>query len=548
MNRRRNRDDGDNGAAILDGDLVGDEREEKKRKRKATRESILDGLNHEAKNAIILSMYDNAVEKLNSQNRLKFSKDEQDHLLQDINSMTRLEIPSWRALKERLSRIQNNGGVGRKPGSGRPSKWSPEIEAETKARLRASAGETSKQEVFEEVISVKRPKFMSRSTFYHHLSNKRKFKNRRLRMKPHLSQAQMEERVRYANYILGLDERARQQIVYVDEKLFLAFVSSMLTLPAEDVTPEKFGISKTNQPKVMSLACLMEPRGDFSGHVGQHLFTTTVKAKSKSKNRESGVMELKTVNVTAQEYLRAWEETLLPCLKELHQKEIIISSVASPLLLQDDNAKPHRGSINGVCVTTIICEMACKKFGIHMKPLDPKQPAQSPDCNPLDTFYFRVMYKNFRQARAEDRVLRALEQGRRHVNDEVGGNSEADENDVDFGEEGDFLHRVAKRYVPLRCHPQSNHEKPKCPHCLKVIKENDDATQCDFRNSWWHNECANSCLHTYQAEMRGRGVDPTTVANEECWWCPHCAHHLCRNEDVKKNLCVICEKPSARPD
>lgn len=249
MNRRRNRDDGDNGAAILDGDLVGDEREEKKRKRKATRESILDGLNHEAKNAIILSMYDNAVEKLNSQNRLKFSKDEQDHLLQDINSMTRLEIPSWRALKERLSRIQDNGGVGRKPGSGRPSKWSPEIEAETKARLRASAGETSKQEVFEEVISVKRPKFMSRSTFYHHLSNKRKFKNRRLRMKPHLSQAQMEERVRYANYILGLDERARQQIVYVDEKLFLAFVSSILTLPAEDVTPEKFGISKTNQPK-----------------------------------------------------------------------------------------------------------------------------------------------------------------------------------------------------------------------------------------------------------------------------------------------------------
>jgi hypothetical protein len=180
---------------------------------------------------------------------------------------------------------------------------------------------------------------MGRSTFYRHLSNKRKFKNCRLRMKPDLSQAQMEERVRYANYILGLDEHARQQIVYVDEKLFLAFVSSIPTLPAEDKTPEKFGISKTNQPKVMLLTCLMEPRGNFSGHVGQHLFTTMVKAKSKSKNRESGVMELKTVNVTAQEYLSAWKETLLPCLKELHDKKMIKSSVASPLLLQDDRCQ-----------------------------------------------------------------------------------------------------------------------------------------------------------------------------------------------------------------
>lgn len=528
--------------------MVGDEREEKLPKKKVARGLILDGLNHEARNAIILSMYDNAVEKLNKQKRIKFSEGERDDLLREINSMARLEIPSWRALKERILRIQSNGGIGRKAGSGRPVKWSPEIEQETKARLRASAGETSKQEVFEEVISVKRPNLMGRSTFYRHLSNKRKFKNRRLRMKPHLSQAQMEERVQYANYILGLDERSRQQIVYVDEKLFLAFVSSILTLPTEDKTPEKFGISKTNQPKVMSLTCLMEPRGNFSGYVGQHLFTTIVKAKSRSKNRESGVMELKTVNVTAQEYLRAWKETLLPRLKELHDTKMIKSSVASPLLLQDDNAKPHRGSIDGVCVTTLICESARTEFGIHMKPLDPKQPAQSPDCNPLDTFYFRVMYKYYRQARAEDRVLRALEQGRHHVNDEVGGNSEGDEDDVDFGEEGDFLHRVAKQHVPLRCHPQPSHQKLKCPHCLKDIKESDDATQCDFRNSWWHNQCANTCLRMYAAEIRGRGVDPTTVAKEESWWCPHCAYHLCRNEDVKKNLCVICEKPSARPD
>jgi hypothetical protein len=130
-------------------------------------------------------------------------------------------------------------------------------------------------------------------------------------------------------------------------------------------------------------------------------------------------MELKTVNVTAQEHLRAWKESILPLLKELHDQNIIQSTALCPLLLQDDNAKPHRGSILGVCVTKLICDLASTKFGLHMKPLEPKQPAQSPDCNPLDTFYFRVMFKNFRQARAEDRVLRALEEGRHHVNDEV---------------------------------------------------------------------------------------------------------------------------------
>jgi hypothetical protein len=123
MNRRRNRDDGDEGAAILDVDVAGDERDEKQPKKKVARELILDGLNHEAKNAIMLSMYDNAVKKLNAQNRMKFSQGEQDDLLRDINSMARLEIPSWRALKDRLFRIQSNGGIGRKAGSGRPVKW-----------------------------------------------------------------------------------------------------------------------------------------------------------------------------------------------------------------------------------------------------------------------------------------------------------------------------------------------------------------------------------------------------------------------------------------
>jgi hypothetical protein len=552
MNPRHDRDNIPNVAAIADVDVVDNERLEKKKKVKVERGDILEQLDHEGKNVIILSMYDDAVRSLNASGRQRFREDEKVELMSRINSTARVAIPSWRALMDRISRMEENGGTERKPGSGRRTKWNDEIEEEAKARLRAAGGEISKQLLFEEVISVKRPKFMCRATFFRHMASKKKFKNRRLRLKPYLTEAQMGDRVEHANFILGLDERTRRQIVYVDEKLFLAFVPSTLTLPAEDKTPEKFGVSKTNQPKVMTLVCVMEPRGAFSGHVGLHLFVERVKADRSSKNREAGVMELKIVNVTAEEYLHAWEETLLPRLKELIDQKIMQCSAESPLLLQDDNAKPHRGSINGSRVTKLICDAALTKFQFYMKPLDPKQPAQSPDCNPLDTFFFRAMYMHFRQARAEDRVLRALQGGRRNVDEEVGGvDSEEDEQDaqdVDLGDEGDFLHRRVKKRVPLRCHAQSDRQTWRCPHCQKTVKENDDATQCDFRTSWWHNKCANDCLEMYRVEMSGRGVDPTTVAVEDCWWCPHCAYHFCRNEDAKKNLCVICEKPSARAD
>jgi hypothetical protein len=160
------------------------------------------------------------------------------------------------------------------------------------------------------------------------------------------------------------------------------------------------------------------------------------------------------------------------------------------------------------------------------------------------------MYKYYRQARAEDRVKRALDEGRRRVDENVGVGSEEsgeDVRDVPESDDGDFRLARRKERVPLRCKPSSDPQNPKCPHCMKVVKDNVEATQCDFRGSWWHNSCANDCLEAFRNEMGGRGADPSTVAAEESWWCPQCAYHLCRNEDAKKNLCVICEKPSIRP-
>jgi hypothetical protein len=36
--------------------------------------------------------------------------------------------------------------------------------------------------------------------------------------------------------------------------------------------------------------------------------------------------------------------------------------------------------------------VAKEEFGLEMAPKDPPQPAQPPDLNPLDTFFFRIFY------------------------------------------------------------------------------------------------------------------------------------------------------------
>jgi hypothetical protein len=80
---------------------------------------------------------------------------------------------------------------------------------------------------------------MSLSTFYRHVSDKKKFKRRRERLKPLLTPAHQAARLAFVQAMLRMTEEARRRITFVDEKQFLTFVAGKLILPVDDTTPHQ---------------------------------------------------------------------------------------------------------------------------------------------------------------------------------------------------------------------------------------------------------------------------------------------------------------------
>lgn len=239
------------------------------------------------------------------------------------------------------------------------------------------------------------------------------------------------------------------RVIFVDEKRFEANSSGFFNLPAEDDPPQRFCQSKSNPVNVMVLIGVMKPRTRFDGVVAMHSFVQRVAAKRSSKRRESGVIELKSFHVTGETYLEAWRKTLLPALKRLVVSGQIFTPTAdTPLLLQDDNARPHRKKIHGVLVSELICQAAFAEFQLMMRPLCPAQPAQSPDLNPLDTFVFRLLELHFRRIRAFERVR--ISARLRHEASVVNSL-----NAVGAVQAGRGIIGKEEDVVPLRCRPPS---------------------------------------------------------------------------------------------
>jgi hypothetical protein len=241
-------------------------------------------------------------------------------------------------------------------------------------------------------------------------------------------------------------------------------------------------------------------------------------------------------------FQQAWKESMFPALKKLIAKGLIEKPTeANPLFLQDDDAKPHRKVINGKRVTELICEVGLRDFGIDIVPLDPAQPPQSPDTNPLDTFVFRMMNVRFRRLRAQSRV-KQLVTGLRNRPDaavvelEAEPESVHDEEFDDDEPQDEFVHRCEG--VPLRCAVDG------CAPCHGVLKR---MTQRPFaicetggaRRMRTGSDCRRSRLYK-------SAIDPPTVSEDEPWVCPQCMYHLFRNDDRSRDLCVMCGKPSAR--
>jgi hypothetical protein len=504
------------------------------------------------RSAVVYAMYSAAQSELDASGRVRFSDREIQRHLAAIQMTTGQPNLTWDSVRRRVSRTREKLSTSRRPGSGRKTVVTPQLRDVAKTVARRYAGDVSRTAMYHEVeASMAGQQMVSKSTFMRMMRG-RDFKRRRVRYKPKLTEDHRTQRVDFAQHFLAADPELMRRIVFVDEKRFEVVTSGVLTLPAEDNTPKRSVQSKTNPVYVMVLVAVMEPRGDFGGVVGRHAFLDDTFALRNSKKREKGILEQKAVNVSGPTYIKAWRTVFEGLSKLIDEGQLEKPTAVIPLLMQDDNARPHRAVIDGVLVGEIICKMGLEEFGIHIRPLDPRQPPQSPDTNPLDTFVFRMMAMLYRRIRAES-LVQSLAAGTRQRADvevdlEVVDAESEREDDEHFDDDDEAGDEFLVRRVPLRCgmsrfKRNGDAQVAKCPGCQKVVKENDrTATQCDMRNSWWHASCVDALLETRGYE-RAMGTD---VGKDEPWVCPQCMHHLCRTDSRSRDLCLKCGMPSAR--
>lgn len=522
-------------------------------------ENVRASLSKENIDAILHNHWTDAYVCAQADGREYLREHERNELLDKCRVLLQNGNYSWNALRKRVERICNNGTPARKPGSGRPTTWTQEIAEAAATKSREFDGVISRSELYLLVeAELGDEKMCCRTVFMENL--RKTFKRRRIRYKPSLTEDQKAARVNFANYHIGNNFADQPRTLFVDEKRFEAMATGVYNLPKEDDTPRRSIQSKSNSPFVMVLVALVEPRGDFNGVVGMHAFTETIAAARNSHVREAGTMVEKPTNVTGESYLQGWTDSILPALKRcIDGGHISRPTRRAPLILQDDNARPHRAIIGGKSVLQLICEAAKNDFQIELVPAQPLQPAQSPDCNPLDSFVFRVLGIKFRRNRAMARVRYLSDQRVHRRVVDVSEQSEQGDEDPDLGlvgmDEGDDdVESDAgegdvgddyqiRRTVPLRCKPNDG---ARCPGCRNRVNFGSEGTQCDLRQSWWHDSCAEKLCDSELYQRSGRVKKPGDVAHDEPWICPQCAVHLCSNDSRSEKLCVMCWKPSNR--
>lgn len=509
--------------------------------------AVLKTMSKEAQDAVLVSLWETAHKDAPG-GRLSAAAKEK--LVLSASSQCDLPILTFNALRLRIEYIRDRGSVKRKSGSGRPSLWTQEHADMAKEVAREFDGEVSRTAIWETVAErLGVENVNGRSQFLVRLSEV--LKRRRIRVKPTLNENQKELRAAYARHSIDTGFSEEERTVFVDEKRFEASCVGVYNLPVEDLTPTKRIQSKSNPVFVMVLVAVMMPRREWNGVVGMHFFAQRIAAVKTSRNREAGTIELHCINVTKETYVQAFAQSIIPQLRKAIDDKILPKPTQKkPLLLQDDNAKPHRGPYaDQIDVSGQICKLAIEA-GVWMEPKRPAQPPQSPDLNPLDTFVFRVLNLKFRRLRARDRVKRiAANSFRSKETGNVGGigvvrslNFQEDAGNDDSGS-GDEA-GIEVETVPLRCKPESSRKRALCGGCSQLVKQNDKtAVQCDLRFGWWHFKCVEAVIGD---RLYPRAKLPDLRRNDDLWVCPQCSMHLCRNDDKTAQLCLVCWKPSQR--
>lgn len=504
--------------------------------------------------SMLHALFTAAYTEAKSQGRQRLTSGAQEKLLRDFEACTGEKVVDFAALRKRYYRAQDNGAFERKPGSGRKHKMTDEMVEMVKEILQSYNYECSYQQAYEDFMVKMRDQGREeeapkQSTFLKFVAESRLFKLRRKRCLPHVTEDHKAARIAYAKKGIDSGFVSEDRTVFSDEKLFTGTPAVTLRMPVEVKTPEHRVKSKSNPVKVMMQVVLMTPRGDFDGVVASHAYTEVKAAQRKSVNRPKGTPIESNVNVDAENYVAAWRDTILPRLKELIKEGKIDAPTSErPLLLQDDNARPHRSDKAN---PELICSMAKEKFGIEMQPVDPLQPAQSPDLNPLDTFFFRLLFVRFRRLRAQARVQLFAAMGSRAAEEhdvssdpeEDGLNEAADEVEVLSEEEEEEKEEetVVRRRIPLLCKAPSK-GRGVCPGCRKHVNLGRQSVKCAARGGYWHLDCAREAI---VAEVQG-AKGPSDEMDDD-WVCYQCVHHLCTNRgEQKRTRCIKCNLPSKR--
>ena len=140
----------------------------------------------------------------------------------------------------------------------------------------------------------------------------------------------------------------------------------------------------------MFICCVGRPRRNWDGKIGCFPVVKKVEAIRNSRNRPSGTMVTKPMNVTAPVYKKLLVEKILPAIIEKFPR----SNKNLPIIFQDDNAPCHSMIARNAFVE------AAKDQGLEIivKP----QPARSPDFNVLDLGFFNSIQSLRYKSRPKD--------------------------------------------------------------------------------------------------------------------------------------------------
>jgi len=182
-----------------------------------------------------------------------------------------------------------------------------------------------------------------------------------------------------------------------------------------------------------------------------------------SKYKRAGTEYDVDVNVTAAVFKNMMIDNVIPAIREKMSDRRLVT-------VQFDNARAHTGKnvleeieqeVNAVGDVPVI------KFVL--------QPANSPDTNPLDLFFFKSLDVIMHKIRSRERAFFNAEQDERVAEDD------AADNDTDAGTAD------ADEKARNECGMPSLAKK--CVVCKSAEFGIGDNIQCDVRNGWYHVHC-----------------------------------------------------------